>query len=132
MNLKARKYVEAQKSQVQARLDARRDLLKGRGLKDEVISKDVTMRKLKADLRKANLRLASIAAQEKQNLTLAQLKADKAAGKLPVEEAKEEQAPKKDKKAKKEKPEKQAKAEGKEGKKEKAKKPAEPQEATGA
>jgi len=128
MNLKARKYVEAQKSQVQAKLDARREILKGRGLKDEEIGKEVIMRKLKADLRKANLRLASIAAQEKQNQSLAQLKADKAAGKLPVKEEKEE-APKKEKKAKKEKPEKQAKGEGK---KEKAKKSEEPQGAAEA
>jgi hypothetical protein len=132
MNLKARKYVEAQKSQIQARLDARRELLKGRGLKEEEISKEVTMRKLKADLRKSNLRLASITAQEKQNQALAQLKADKAAGLLPVKEKKQEEAPKKEKKAKKEKTEKPPKGEGKEGKKEKAKKSAEPQEAVEA
>ena len=129
MNLKARKYVESQKSQVQAKLDARRDVLRGRGLKEEEIGKDVTVRKLKADLRKANLRLASITAQENQNKQLAQLKADKAAGKLAPKEEKAEEPPKKEKKAKKEKSEKQAKPERK---KEKAQKPAEPQEAPAA
>jgi hypothetical protein len=125
MNLKAKVYVENQKKRVQEALNNRLTLLKEKGLKDSQIQKDATIRKLKAQLRKADYRLGSIAAQEKLNQARAQAKLDREAAKkaakeaAPVETGKEEPE-KKEKKAKKEKPEKQGKPEGKaEGKKEK-------------
>jgi hypothetical protein len=117
MNLKAKVYVENQKKSAEAKLVARRAFLKEKGFKDDAIRKDVTVRRLKAELRKADFRLASIAAQEKLNQARAQAKADKlAAGKTPKKAAKE-QIP--EKKGKKEKSEKKAKSEGKKEKPEK-------------
>ena len=118
MNLRAKIYVENQKKSVQEKLDARLASLKGKGLDEAAIKKDVTMRKLKAEVRKADFRLASIAAQEKLNQERAQAKidklaAEKAAREAPKKEAVEEIPGKKDKKGKKEKPEKQGKPGGK-------------------
>lgn len=118
MNRKAKPYLEAQKSSVLTKLDARRALLKERGLNEEAIRKDVTMKKLKADLRKSDFRLASVAAQEKISRDVAQAKAEKAAAaKAPKKEspveapAKKEKKEKKEKKPKKEKTEQQAQSE---------------------
>ena len=127
MNLKAKIYVENQKKSAQAKLDARRAFLREKGFNDDAIKKDVTTRKMKAEVRKADFRLASIGAQEKLNQARAQAKADKlATGKASEKEAREEVPGKKEKKGKKEKSEKQAKPEGK---KEKAEKKAEQSEA---
>lgn len=129
MNLRAKIYVENQKKNFQARLDVRLASLKEKGLEESAIKKDPTVRKLKAEVRHSDFRLASIAAQEKLTRDLAQAKLDRiAAEKTALEEAQKgpaEKGPeKKEKKAKKEKPEKQAKPEGKkekaEGKKEKS------------
>jgi hypothetical protein len=128
MNLKAKVYVENQKKRVQESLNARLARLKEKGLKEELIQKDATVRKLKAQVRKADHRLASIAAQEKLNQERVQAKLDKQAAEKAAKEALHPQAEKgepekKEKKAKKEKQEKQAKPEGKvEGKKEKKEK----------
>jgi len=128
MNLKARIYVESQKKNAEAKLETRLTLLKEKGLDSGAISQDATVRQIKGMIRKANSRLASIAAQEKLNQQRAQAKADKlAAEKAAREKPKEEEAVakekgKKEKKEKKEKPakaEKQGKPEPKKGKEEK-------------
>ena len=135
MNLKAKVYVENQKKRVLEALNARLVRLKEKGLKEDIIQKDATVRKLKAQLRKADHRLASIAAQEKLNQERVQAKldrqaAEKAAKEAPQAEAKKVEPEKKEKKAKKEKQEKQEKPEGKaEGKKEKKEKQEKPKKA---
>jgi hypothetical protein len=135
MNLKAKVYVENQKKRVLEALNARLARLKEKGLKEDIIQKDATVRKLKAQLRKADHRLASIAAQEKLNQERVQAKldrqaAEKAAKEAPQAEAEKVEPEKKEKKAKKEKKEKQAKPEGKaEGKKEKKEKQEKPKKA---
>ena len=114
MNLKAKIHVERQKGNAQEKLNARLTLLRARGLDDKVIQRDATLRQLRAELGKANFRLASIAAQEKLNQERAQAKIDKPAKEAAKEAAKAEarkvEAEKKEKKPKKEK---QAGAEGK-------------------
>jgi hypothetical protein len=128
MNLRAKIYVETQKKSVQGKLEARLVSLKEKGIDEAVIKKDATVRKLKAEVRKADFRLASIAAQEKLNQERAQAKIDKVAAEKAAREAPKTEAAgaapeKKETTGKKEKPEKQAKSEGKkersEGKKEK-------------
>jgi hypothetical protein len=79
MNLKARIYVESQKKNAEAKLEARLTLLKEKGFDSGAISQDATVRQIKGMIRKANSRLASIAAQEKLNQQRAQAKADKLA-----------------------------------------------------
>ena len=117
MKVKSKIYVEEQKKDALAHLDARRASLKEKGLSEEAIRKDIMVRKLKADVRKADFRLTSIAAQVKLNEDRAKATADKlAAGKIPKEKgkkaAKKEEAPaKKEKKAKKAKAEKPAASE---------------------
>jgi hypothetical protein len=106
--------LEARKKISQAKLDTRRIFLKEKGLSDEAIRKDVTIRKLKAEVRKSNFRMAAIAAQEEITRRVAKGKADKlAAAKAPEKESPEEIPVKKEKKGKKERSEKQAKPEGK-------------------
>jgi hypothetical protein len=105
--------LEAAKKISQAKLDTRRIFLKEKGLSDEVIRKDVTMRKLRAEVRKSNFRMAAIAAQEEITRRVAKAKADKlAAAKAPEKESPKEKPVKKEKKPKKERSEKQAKPEG--------------------
>jgi hypothetical protein len=117
MKVKSKIYVEEQKKNALARLNARRASLKEKGLNDAAIGKDAMVRKLKADVRKADYRLTSIASLVKRNETRAKATADKlAAGKVPKEKgkkaAKKEEAPaKKEKKAKKAKAEKPAASE---------------------
>ncbi len=129
MNLRARVYVEKQKEDGEAKLKARLSFLKGKGVTPEKIQKDATVRRIKAEIREANERLASIAAQEKLNLERVQAKEQKLAARKAEREAAirgtlEEAAGKKEKKAKKEKPEKEAKPEKKKEKKEKKAEPA--------
>jgi hypothetical protein len=129
MNLRARVYVEKQKKAVEDELAARLAMQKGKGDSPEKIQKDATVRRLKAELRKANKRLASITAQEKLNQERAQTTAQKIAAKKAEREAAlkgttAEPAEKKEKKGKKEKPKKEAKPEKKKEKKEKKTEPA--------
>jgi len=129
MNLRARVYVERQKKDVEAKLEARLAMLKGKGITPERVQKDATVRKIKAELRQANARLKSIAVQEKLNQERAQAKQQKRAANKAEREAALKgtavaPAEKKEKKGKKEKPGKEAKTEKKKEKKEK--KPAEP------
>jgi hypothetical protein len=77
MKIKAKVHLENQKNAAQIRLAARLDVLKEKGLEGAVIKRDTAIRKIKADIRKANHRLASIAAQEKLNAEKAQIKAEK-------------------------------------------------------
>ena len=82
MSLKRKIYAENQKKVVEGKIAVRRAFLKEKGLDSAVIQKDVLIRKMKAEIRQANHRLASIAAQEKLNADKAQAKAEKlAAGK---------------------------------------------------
>jgi hypothetical protein len=95
--------LEARKKIAQAKLDTRRIFLKEKGLSDEAIRKDVTIRKLKAEARKSDSRMAAIAAQEEITRRVAKGKADKlAAAKAPKKESPEEIPVKKEKKGKKE------------------------------
>ena len=82
MSLKRKIYVENQKELVEGKIAIRRASLKEKGLDSAVIQKDVLIRKMKGQIRQANYRLASIAAQEKLSADNAQAKAEKlAAGK---------------------------------------------------
>ena len=67
MNLKAKNYVENHKKAATEKLSARSAHLKTKGLEEAAIRRDPSIRKIRADIRKANFRLASIAAQEKLN-----------------------------------------------------------------
>ena len=101
MRLKAKGYLESQKKVTGVKLSARISFLKEKDLDTTAIQRDSLIKKMKADIRKANYRLASIAAQEKINADNAQIKAEKLAGKknapdkTPAKAAKE--APKKKK-----------------------------------
>ena len=82
MSLKQKINAENQKNVVEGKIAARRAFLKEKGLDSAAIQKDVLFKKMKADIRQANYRLASIAAQEKLNADKAQAKVEKlAAGK---------------------------------------------------
>jgi hypothetical protein len=88
MNLKQKIYAENQKKVVEGKIAVRRTFLKEKGLDSAAIQKDAAMRKMMAEIRKANYRLASIAAQEKLNAEKAHAKAEKlAAGKSAHEAA---------------------------------------------
>lgn len=79
MNLKAKTHVENQKKSAVEKLAARQAILKEKGLDDVAVQRDAMYRKIKADIRKANVRLSAIAAQEKLNLERAKSKAEKKA-----------------------------------------------------
>jgi hypothetical protein len=81
MNLKAKGYLESQKKATGDKLAARMTSLKEKGLDDAVIKRDSLIKKMKADIRKANYRLSCIAAQEKLNADKAQTKTEKLAAK---------------------------------------------------
>jgi hypothetical protein len=87
MNLKQKIYAENQKKVVEGKISVRRAFLKEKGLDNVAIQKDVAIRKMKAEIRKANYRLASIAAQEKLNAEKAQAKVEKLAARKSGHEA---------------------------------------------
>jgi hypothetical protein len=87
MNLKQKIYAENQKKVVEGKIAVRRTFLKEKGLESAAIQKDMVIRKLKAGIRKANYRLASIAAQEKLNAEKAHVKSEKSAAKKSAHEA---------------------------------------------
>ena len=88
MGLKRKIYAENQKKVVEGKIADRRAFLKEKGLDSAVIQRDVAIRKMQAEIRKANYRLASIADQEKLNAEKVRAKAEKlAAGKSPREAA---------------------------------------------
>ena len=67
MSLKAKIYVENQKKTAHGKLAARLAFLNEKDLDGGAIQRDSMIRKLRAEIRKANYRLACIAAQEKLN-----------------------------------------------------------------
>ena len=81
MNLKAKRYLEDWKKTTSDKLASRISTLKEKGLENAAIQRDTVIKKMKADIRKANSRLTAIAAQEKLNADKAQAKADKLAAK---------------------------------------------------
>jgi hypothetical protein len=87
MSLKQKIYAENQKKIVESRISVRRAFLKEKGLDNAAVEQDAAIRKMKAEIRKANYRLASIAAQEKLNAEKAQAKAEKLAAKKSGHEA---------------------------------------------
>ncbi len=119
MDIKGKINVENQKKSALKNLDAQRAFLKEKGLKIDEIKKNVIVRKLKAEVRKADFRLSCIADQEKQDLDLAQAKAEKlTSGKKAKEELKKEaKVEVQGKKGEKEESEKKTKSEGKKDKK---------------
>jgi hypothetical protein len=84
MNLKAKNYVEKHKKAAAEKLSARSAHLKTKGLEEAAIRRDPSIRKIKADIRKANFRLASIAAQETLNAEKVRVKEMKLAEKKDV------------------------------------------------
>jgi len=108
MNLKAKGYLESQKKATGDKLAARMSALKEKGLDDAAIKRDSLIKKMKADIRKTNYRLACVAAQEKLNADKIQTKADKLAAKKDAKEKPPKKAAK-DAPAKKEKKEKKKK-----------------------
>jgi hypothetical protein len=119
MDIKGKINVENQKKSALKKLDAQRAFLKEKGVKDDQITKNVIVRKLKAEVRKADFRLACIADQEKQDQDLARAKAEKLASgkKAKAESKKEAKLEGQGKKEEKEKSEKKTKPEGKKDKK---------------
>jgi hypothetical protein len=105
MNLKWKPYLEDRKKSAEGKLAARLSFLKAKGLDESSIQREPLHRKLKAEIREANHRLAIIAAQEKLNADKVRAKAEKlAAAKAEPEPPAKEVAPKAaGKKAKKEK-----------------------------
>ncbi len=79
MNLKAKRYVEAQKQDTRKKLATRMTLLEESGIAPGQRAKDAHVRKLRADIRKADARLRSIAATERLNSQRIQQKQEKAA-----------------------------------------------------
>ena len=67
MSLKAKIHVENQKKTVDGKLAVRLAFLNEKGLDGGAIRRDPVIRKLRAEFRKANYRLACIAAQEELN-----------------------------------------------------------------
>ena len=101
MSLKAKIYVEDQKKTAHGKLAARLAFLNEKGLGGGAVQRDSMIRKLKAEIRKANYRLACIAAQEKLNAE--RLAAKKSLREMPPAEPIKEVPGKKGKKEKKEK-----------------------------
>lgn len=77
MPSKAKEARLEQKSQTEVKLNERLALLAERGLGPQAAAKDRTIRKLRADLRKANERLQAIEGKEKQIEDLSRAKEEK-------------------------------------------------------
>jgi len=102
MSLKAKIHVENQKKTGHGKLAARLAFLNEKRLDGAAIQRDSMIRKLRAEIRKANYRLACIAAQEKLNAE--RLAAKKSLRDLPPAEPIKEVPGKKGKKDKKKEP----------------------------
>ncbi|UCF73250.1 MAG: hypothetical protein JSW35_02015 [Deltaproteobacteria bacterium] len=102
MNLKAKIYVENQKKTAHGKLAARLAFLNEKGLDGGAIQRDSMIRKLRAEIRKANYRLTCVAAQEKLNAE--RLAAKKSLRERPPAEPVKEVPGKKGKKEKKKEP----------------------------
>ncbi|UCE56342.1 MAG: hypothetical protein JSV31_13140 [Desulfobacterales bacterium] len=70
-------HLEKQNKTAEDKLVARLAFLKEKGLESVTIQRDTLIRKIRAQIRKVNYRLACIAAQEKLNAEKAQIKAEK-------------------------------------------------------
>lgn len=81
MRLKAKGYLESQMKAAGDKLATRMSYLKEKGLDVVAIKRNSLIKKMKADIRKANYRLACIAAQEKLNADKVQTKTEKLAAK---------------------------------------------------
>ena len=96
-----------QKANFEKRLEERLSFLAGKGIESSSIAKDALVKKLKANIRAINGRLAAIAANVKRTEELAKIKAEKAAAPPKVEETakgkKAKEAPEGDKEKKKKK-----------------------------
>jgi hypothetical protein len=79
MNLKAKMHVDNQRKAAENKLKIRMAFLKEKGLDVAVIQQDALVRKIRAQVRKANFRMSCIAAQEKLNAEKAHAKAEKSA-----------------------------------------------------
>jgi hypothetical protein len=79
MSFKRKGYLEIQKQVAGDKLITRMSFLKEKGLDAVSIKRDSLIKKMKADIRKANYRLACIAAQEKLNADKVQTKTEKLA-----------------------------------------------------
>ena len=105
MSLKSKVYLESQKKVTSDKLAIRISSLKEKGLDVMAIKRDGAIKKMRGDIRKANHRLACIAAQEKLNADKRQIKIEKLAAKkntpdkLPAKTAKGAPAKKEKKKA---------------------------------
>jgi len=96
MNLKAKPYVENQKAIAEKNLAAHKAALAAKGLSDAEVKKNPQVRKLQADIRKADQRLAAIAAQEKLVEDKQKAKADKAAAEKKAKAPAKKKAARKD------------------------------------
>ena len=81
MNLKAKGHLESQKKISGDKLATRMSSLKEKGLDAVAIKRDSLIKRMKADIRKANYRLACITAQEKLNADKVKTKTGKIAAK---------------------------------------------------
>jgi hypothetical protein len=79
MNLKAKGYIQNQKTEAQQKLANRIALLESQGQEGKAVTRDAIIKKLQADIRKASRRLAQVAAQEKLIAQKQQTKTEKAA-----------------------------------------------------
>ncbi|MFZ5564525.1 MAG: hypothetical protein ACOZBW_10770 [Thermodesulfobacteriota bacterium] len=101
MNHKGKNYETARKQKLRTSLAACTAALKADGMDAGDLDKDPRVRRLRAEIRKADARLAAITASETLNSQKLKRKQDKAAGIVPEKPAKEEPKPaKKEKKAK--------------------------------
>jgi hypothetical protein len=81
MSLKRKGFLEDHKKVAGDKLVTRMSFLKEKGLDAVAIKRDSFIKKIKADIRKANYRMACIAAQEKLNADKVQTKTEKLAAK---------------------------------------------------
>ena len=96
MNLKAKRHVEEQKKKAREKLATRMELLNGKGMDPKRVAKDSYVRKLRADIRKADYRLCRVAAVEALNSRKIQQKQEKImAGKQAKEAGQDNSAKKK-------------------------------------
>ncbi len=78
MNLKSKIHLEVQKTTAEKKLAARVAVLEQGGADAGTIKRDAAVRQGKAAVRKANYRLATIAAKEQRNADRIRVKAEKA------------------------------------------------------
>lgn len=105
MNLRAKPYEQTHKQSAQDQFAARKSTLEAKGLTPKDIQRDARIKKLSADIRKANRRLNAIASQEQLQETKKTAKAEKIAAQKEVKAPAKEKASKKaaDKEGKKDK-----------------------------